>query len=607
MGLKIGLDFGSTTSIVSIYDTDRKALEAVTYENDLPYIPSKISYGANDEGTVKIGNQALNDIINNKKRRFFQAFKTLLNNDASDAIVRSRGYDDNITPEKAAYDFIDTVLRTILRYRSETVIDKLVIGVPEKWGKSVRNMHDGSDTDISRSFGTQRICNILKKMDCIKDFEIVFEPEAASAFFAYNYNNNPNIEGTLNDNILIIDYGGGSLDITLSKVNTFADGKMEIRLLDSDGLGENTDGKLGKAGILYIEALIEKAIKEAGFTDVDINDIALKASFDKIKQTVETNLKNAQDDIEDAFNIDDIEGASEELKEILLTQDCIITMPDGEKRFFNINYYQLYCTYEEFIKPSFDMLLQRFVKNGHIDIENKNFKIGLVGGFSNFYLVRRQIWKTFRISSASDRCLTGLLTDPTKQGQAISLGAALLANDMIHLCKTSEFAIGVYTIENINGRNIPVPHFAIKFRQEYEFYKKYYSKNLDGKTNQIIDSHSGNIDRLIIMRDNDPRHIHVIRPDEKYAEKLRNVINYQAQIAFSITPDGQLKVHVESGEAGKNGMFTPSGSEKEITLTDFDHLTSNVTRNPGQQYEFAEWLALLQSGKLPNALGGGIK
>ena len=160
---------------------------------------------------------------------------------------------------------------------------------------------------------------------------------------------------------------------------------------------------------------------------------------------------------------------------------------------------------------------------------------------------------------------------------------------MIHLCKTSEFAIGVYTIENINGRNIPVPHFAIKFRQEYEFYKKYYSKNLDGKTNQIIDSHSGNIDRLIIMRDNDPRHIHVIRPDEKYAEKLRNVINYQAQIAFSITPDGQLKVHVESGEAGKNGMFTPSGSEKEITLTDFDHLTSNVTRNPGQQYEFPEW------------------
>lgn len=49
----------------------------------------------------------------------------------------------------------------------------------------------------------------------IKNVEVVSEPEAASAYFAYNYE--AETSKSFNGYLLLIDYGGGTLDITLQK------------------------------------------------------------------------------------------------------------------------------------------------------------------------------------------------------------------------------------------------------------------------------------------------------------------------------------------------------------------------------------------------------
>ena len=54
------------------------------------------------------------------------------------------------------------------------------------------------------------------------------------------------------------------------------------------------------------------------------------------------------------------------------------------------------------------------------------FKIALVGGFGNFYLVKRQIADKFKLGN-NDRRQENILLDRAGCERAISLGAALLA------------------------------------------------------------------------------------------------------------------------------------------------------------------------------------
>lgn len=85
-----------------------------------------------------------------------------------------------------------------------------------------------------------------------------------SAYFSYNFKQETgrNFDGRL----LLIDYGGGTLDLTLTDVETRPDKEgregMEIRVLKRTGAGENEEGRIGQAGIAYMETLMEMAIHE---------------------------------------------------------------------------------------------------------------------------------------------------------------------------------------------------------------------------------------------------------------------------------------------------------------------------------------------------------
>ena len=597
MGLNLGFDFGSTTSVLSLYNSENGGLQTINLDSGLPYVPSKVSHSKKD-ARIKFGASAKAD-IGNSKYTVYEAFKTLLNNDIDDPTVVSRGYDEQNTPTVVAAEFIDLLLRRIMKDHNVNEIDNLCIGVPENWGKSVRTVR--SSNAIQQAKGTQRLTDILSGLDYIKKYKVVFEPEAASAFFAYNYNRLKKDEKRLNGNLLIIDYGGGSLDITLSKIETSENGKMEIALIDSEGLGENQDGMVGSAGILYIESLMRCAMNEAGIDEELLNDPNCKGSIEKIRTEIETKLRDNKEDIREVFESGNVRDTDfmEELDEAYLCEDLMLKC-GGKCYLFNVTYSQLYRVYARVIKPELDQILNLILdRNKEIDTEAEDFKLGLVGGFSNFYFVRKQIWDKFRISNSDDPHVEGLLTNPEEQEKAISLGAALIANDMIKLCVTSEFAIGIFTKEDINGqKGVAVPHFAIEYRQEIKYNTVYYSMMLGGQHRQIIMSPNGTIDQLIILREKDDRHIMVLTPDPIQGKKLQNVIKYKAQVGFSISEDNVITVHVMNGEDAGFGKFEVQET-KEIVLSDFDNLFSNYAVPIGEDYPFSTWLKMVKDGTCP--------
>ncbi len=99
-------------------------------------------------------------------------------------------------------------------------------------------------------------------------------------------------------NVLIVDYGGGTLDLTLTQVSS--EGKdqeaVEIEVKQRTGVGDNHPGRIGDAGIAYMEKVIRLAVAEC--PDLDIEDPEeldpKEPIFWKAYTNLERKLKGAQ-------------------------------------------------------------------------------------------------------------------------------------------------------------------------------------------------------------------------------------------------------------------------------------------------------------------------
>ena len=420
--VNFGVDFGSTYTLVSHYRSDRNISEALSLDGISPYIPSVVSYNTR-KNEYKYGKSAKN-LTGNKNVIIFKAFKMLLNEQMSEENLRKRNYDPENTPEKIASFFLEKVLKSALAKTGDDHIGRLVIGVPEVWGQSL-NTFDGR-TALSR---------ICRSFDFVDKAEVVSEPAAASAFFAYNYKiiSKKNFDGR----VLLIDYGGGTLDITLTRVVSKGD-SMEVKVEKRDGAGENIDKEIGNAGIRYMEKVVECAIRRSGLFE-DTDKIEYDGSFLRAVDELEEALMSDAETVEDTFKEleftpDALED--EELLELDYKDECVI-----------VTYKHLKDVYDEIISGVLKEKLEAVTAD--TDTYEDNFKIGIVGGFGNFYLVKKQIFDMFSISSKDERT-EGIIVNSEDRERAISLGASLLADGLISIRKTAEFSIGIYAFSADN-------------------------------------------------------------------------------------------------------------------------------------------------------------
>lgn len=550
--INLGIDFGSTYTLVSVYKHNTKVLETLALDQGTPCIPSVVSYDEYSK-RYEYGRGAKSQ-TGRKGARIFRAFKMLLTEQEGSARLEARGFDSENTPEKISSIFLEGLLKKVLADLGEDKIGNIVVGVPEIWNEDFKTVD-----------GRSIVRNIFKEMDFVENVQVVSEPAAASAFFAYNYQMNKGVD--FHGNILLVDYGGGTLDITLTNVSACdsndGSNSVEIKVLNRTGAGENEEGKIGKASVIYMETVVEKAIKRhEAFKDTEV---VYDTKFYKAVDELEDELQNRTELIKDIF--EEYDQDMYELEDVMFTS----LYYKGED--VDISYALLLEAYNETIRDVLDSKLEEMITFmsandiGWMNRECDDFKIALVGGFGNFYLVKKQIEDKFEISSIDLR-VKDIIKNRSDCERAVSLGTALLSNGIIGIRNTAPYSIGVKSHDVSSGSVALI--YAINYKQDIQFGQVYYPVGTDGNK-FMIRSLSRSFDEFIVNFGPDDKTAFVAIPKDEFAGKLKNIIKGHyciALIGFSMDTSGILSVHIHDYDPITDSL----GEEHIIELTRLNEL-----------------------------------
>ena len=169
--------------------------DAATNEN----IHTVIAYSK--AGDISIGNVAKSDLTK-QSMDAYENFKLLLGRSFNERI-KGR----NKTPSEVTRDYIRELLKLFeSKYRKSKKIEYIVMTVPEIWTNEKNNRITRDNLqDIFESLGYY-------------DVQLVSEPAAATAYFCHAHKLDTKINpggSDFNGDLLVIDYGGGTLDVTL--------------------------------------------------------------------------------------------------------------------------------------------------------------------------------------------------------------------------------------------------------------------------------------------------------------------------------------------------------------------------------------------------------
>ena len=429
--MKIGLDFGMTNSSISYYDMETNGLINFQPDPTSPgYIPTIISYNKSKKEEIYIGDAAKANMYNNSFESH-ENFKLLLGSNCNNIIKGTT---------KSAIEVTDDFIKKILESFKTTLnknIDSIVMTVPEIWIR-----------ENSNKTARENIVAIFTGLGYTEEsFRLESEPVAAAAYFCHTYKNssdNPKKNG-YSGHIAVVDYGGGTLDVTLCKVSNGSD----IAVLERQGFGEDNKTN-GQAGLAFDEAVTEKIIKDNNLK-IPINKkdnrfINLRNKFEEQKRLL---CSKITEQLKLYFSDPDVlEG------ETLFS--LVYDIENGNE--VNIKCEDLVYCFKEINSPVLIKSLKKikvFCASHSIDTSSQDhFRILLVGGFCNFYIVEI-IAKTVFQENSDDTGERSYEVSPhdidkrfeqpyslTNRSFAISRGAALIAQDMISIKHTCPYNIG---------------------------------------------------------------------------------------------------------------------------------------------------------------------
>lgn len=505
--MNLGIDLGSTYTILSTYRKDHGKLEAIEADSSNNVsIPSVVSLKKN--GKISYGSFA-KDQTGKKNTRTFKAFKMLLMENDND-FIKERGYDDKCSPEWVLKEFLSSVVEkaqsTDNNRGKKSVVESLVIGAPNVWFHRF-------DTFGGRAV-IKDICTSIEK---VNEVRIVSEPVLASAYFAYNYQKKSGepFEGS----ILIVDYGGGTLDLSLTKVEKGQNQAMEIKMLEFNGAGENIDHNIGNAGIVFHESLMEHILRK-NCPDKADDIIGTEEFFSAVNKLEKIMLlQDVNDFIEETFEQIKTDYPDELEEEVLdYSVEC-----DGDD--YEITCADLLEVYNEKIRDTFEEKMDEMIQWALKDDVNvmqrsgSGFRIALVGGFGNFYLVRKQMRDKFDFSSQDER-EKDIIETAADRERAISYGAALVASGTVGICNTAPYSIGIRS--KLDGKDSI--DYMVRYKDEIEIDRIYYIDKVFCLTQDTID------DDFVIESNNKPIFISL---KEEYQERIAR--------EFSTVDDDELK------------------------------------------------------------------
>ncbi len=563
--MKIGIDFGSTYSTISAFFPTENNVTALTLvEGESASIPSVVSI--NKKGKITCG-KAAKDQVGKRSVRTFEAFKMLLN-EARQDLVRARGYDEQYSPRSITRIYLESLLQGMLIRYGEERFEEVVICVPEVWCKNVNTL-DG------RSILREILLHELKVP--VDHVVVVTEPEAASAYFAYHYEQETG--KAFNGHLLLIDYGGGTLDITLTEVVSDGQGKMDICFRASGGAGENHGNTLGSAGIAFMQRVVALSMIDGGLIESLDEVNYAEQDFVGAVRDLESQMKSPDrmKDIEDFFG--SYGSGYEELDQVLDDdEEEFISLECGEEE-VSVSYQTLLRAYQQTIESvlveQVSEINRRVEERIHADPcepaagMRDDFKIALVGGFGSFYLVKKQLAEIYQLDVNEKIDLRTKNIHADKREQAISLGAALLAAGKVEQKKTARFSIGLYTAGQDKRYR---PNYAIRYLQDVEPGRPYYIlRNPDGpdvsENRMVFGALYNNIRHFVINfnEQNDRGGLMALKP--AMLERLGKIPRAGFwNIGFSLDESDIVRFHASPAVFGRFGFTAANGEQKETVI-----------------------------------------
>ncbi len=401
----IGLDFGTTNSIISYISTTGQ-LEVFQYggPDGQKYIPSFIAY---EDGLIEIGTAARNTATHHSDAESYGNFKMRLPLPESEFTNHFKG---DRTPQATIADYLRELLlspENPYSFNRETgEITRLVVSVPEIWQRDIYNL------------GRERLQKLIQELG-LPLIQLVSEPVAAAAYYAWETHRRSQQQQTqpFNGNLLVCDMGGGTFDVSLCRV--YGDNKVEVLYFDGQG-----DKGLESAGVAFDRRCVQQAYTKKHGEQLKENDpefMRKRGEFETVK--ISSHAKITKKLINYLKAPDD------------LAEQNVYIFGDGYTLTFG-EVSEAFAPIAQGIQRVMQRVQDWLQQNGE-----EFHRLFLVGGFSQFHLVQKVITDTLGIGDTDPRFDRSF--NITNSAYAISYGACLIANGLVEPTEKYVHTLGI--------------------------------------------------------------------------------------------------------------------------------------------------------------------
>lgn len=451
----VGLDLGTTNSLLcyfipdkEIKSTELKYLHFGIEKRD--FFPSVVAYPKSGGAEYLVGSAASN-LLGSKNYHIYEHFKLGLGKGAD--VPDKNG----MSPRMVACDFLREILRQLqLEYPGEE-IKSIVITIPDVW-----------KNEPEYKIAVDNLVWVFEELNFPAAIAFESEPVSAAVYYCCE------VEERFRGHLLVVDYGGGTLDLTLCCTE---DGSS------SEGNGRGKDGRvirvlqrcgdLGHAGSAFDEEMVRYLYQKYG------SDPNYELHQEDYKPGTKRYYR-----FRNAFESSKI-GAADKTRKVLKDYYSfggfdakMFDVPSDEDDDYPVYASDMATVFDRVNKNvltnAIDFMLE-YCRSENIDINHmEHFRILMVGGFSSLYCVENVLRERFGANAAVRDIRIDTPMPLSSRITAIASGAALLASkfvNVVYLCPSS-YGFYYYSIKDMKM----VPLVVIeRGKPEQEFREPKYT------------------------------------------------------------------------------------------------------------------------------------